>query len=533
MVSSELIHHFLEESASRYPDKIALIHEGQRVPYRELNSLACRFSGCLREYGLGPGDRVVLLLENCLEYVISYYGLLKIGAVAVPLSPDLKSDTIQYLLGELEPKAVVASARAGKSLKEIDLGADQVRVLILKGAVKPWEARSVKIISWEDSVAGAEKAGGGAPFGDGALSSIIYTSGSTGRPKGVVLSHRNIVANTRAICSYLELTADDIQMVVLPFFYVMGKSLLNTQVAVGGTVVLNNKFAFPAAVLQEMISEHVTGFAGVPSTYAYLLHRSPLARLSVNLSALRFCAQAGGHMARELKEGLRRALPDHTKIYVMYGATEASARLTYLDPRRYLEKMDSIGCPIPGVSLRIVSPWGDEVPVRQIGELLATGPNIMQGYWKDQAATDQILKDKWYYTGDLAYQDEEGFYYVVGRKDYQVKVGGHRVNPQEVEDIILDSGLLVEAIVLGVPDTLLGNKIVALAVPRVENNKNPLIEYCHQKLPKYKVPSEIRLVKKLPKNAAGKVDREMCKDLLEGEGRDTALGRTGRTKPIG
>ena len=278
--NTTLIHHFLEESAANYPDKVALVQEGRRSTYRELNTLANRFSGCLLEHGLVPGDRVILFLENCLEYVVSYYGLLKIGAVAVPLSPDLKSDQIRHLLGELEPKAIVASSKAEIVLKEIDLNSFKVKVLIIKKSKTSWGSPPIKKISWEESVSGANGGECGIRLDPAALSTIIYTSGSTGKPKGVMLSHQNIVANTLAICRYLEITADDIQMVVLPFFYVMGKSLLNTHIAMGGTVVLNNKFAFPAAVLQEMIEERVTSFAGVPSTYAYLLHRSPLARFS-------------------------------------------------------------------------------------------------------------------------------------------------------------------------------------------------------------------------------------------------------------
>ena len=176
-----------------------------------------------------------------------------------------------------------------------------------------------------------------------------------------MLSHANIVSNVHSICTYLELTEDDIQMVVLPFFYVMGKSLLNTHFAVGGTIVINNKFAFPASVIQQMAAENVTGFSGVPSTYAYLLHRSPLKKYRDKLPALRYCSQAGGHMARQIKEELPKALPEHTKIFIMYGATEAGARLTYLPPDRYHDKIDSIGKAIPNVTMSVLDKNGKPV----------------------------------------------------------------------------------------------------------------------------------------------------------------------------
>ncbi|MES0447133.1 MAG: AMP-binding protein, partial [Desulfobacterales bacterium] len=348
-----------------------------------------------------------------------------------------------------------------------------------------------------------------------ALASIIYTSGSTGIPKGVMLSHRNIVSNVHSICQYLYLTEKDIQMVVLPFFYVMGKSLLNTHIAVGGTVVINNKFAFPASVIKQMADEQVTGFSGVPSTYAYLLHRSPLASYRDSLDSLRYCSQAGGHMSRKLKEELRQVLPKHTKIYIMYGATEASARLTYMEPDRLEAKLDSIGKPISGVTLRVLDEKGKEVPIGQTGELVASGSNIMQGYWKDKKATAKVLDENGYHTGDLGYQDKEGFFYVTGRKDNLLKVGGHRINPQEIEDALMETELVIESAVLGIPDELLGYRLVAIVTPKSEDcSADQILSACSEKLPRFKLPGEVNLVRALPKSTSGKINRRKCLTLI-------------------
>jgi acyl-CoA synthetase (AMP-forming)/AMP-acid ligase II len=307
-------------------------------------------------------------------------------------------------------------------------------------------------------------------------------------------------------------------MVVLPFFYVMGKSLLNTHFAVGGTVVINNKFAYPASVIKQMVEEHVTGFSGVPSTYAYLLHRSPLAVNRDTLSTLRYCTQAGGHMSRKIKEELRQVLPAHTKIYIMYGATEASARLTYLEPEHFNEKIGSIGKAIPGVDLRVLNVNGREVSIGRIGELVASGPNIMQGYWKDTKTTAKLLDQNGYHTGDLGYQDEEGHFYVVGRKDNLLKVGGHRINPQEIEDTLMETGLVTETIVLGVPDDLLGHKLIAVGVSKNGDcTVNHLLSQCAQKLPKYKLPHDVKLVKALPKSSSGKIDQIKCLEIAKAD----------------
>jgi len=512
-----LVHHFLEQSAVRYPGKIAVIHDAVSASYGEVNGLANRLARFLIGMGVRKGDRVVLMFENSLEYVVGYYGTLKAGAVSVPLNTDLKSDGLKHLLGEIEPAFVIASNRFEKLMCDNTSDLPTIKGILLKAPKLKWSSIPFPIYVWGEIIEKGEgtKDPGISMSGDD-LAGIIYTSGSTGRPKGVMLSHQNIVSNTRSICQYLNLTRDDVQMVVLPFFYVMGKSLLNTHMAAGGTVVINNKFAFPAAVLNEMVKEGVTGFSGVPSTYAYLLHRSPLAGYRDKLAALRYCSQAGGHMPRIIKEGLRQVLPDHTAIYIMYGATEAAARLSYLEPERYQDKMDSIGKAIPGVDLRITDPTGAEVQPGQTGELWAKGPNIMKGYWKDPGATKQVLVDGHYRTGDQAFQDSEGYFYIVGRKDDLIKVKGHRINPREIEDVLMSSNKLVEAAILGVPDDLMGHKLVALLVAKSDEcSQNEVLSFCARKLPKHKLPVEVKSVRTLPKSASGKIDRTKCMELLK------------------
>ena len=466
------------------------------------------------------------------------------------MSTGLKPDGLNPLLAELEPAALISSTRFERLLQASDLNVRNLKTLIIHNPKLEWSGRFNDVFSFQEIInpirrhrnkipaqdqGGAEfqPAGileyvedlGGGPNAEigpedisvipSDLASIIYTSGSTGKPKGVMLTHANIVANVASICEYLQLTGADIQMVVLPFFYVMGKSLLNTHFAVGGTVVVNNKFAFPATVINQMIEEKVTLFSGVPSTFAYLLHRSPLATNKNQLTNLRMVSQAGGHMARSVKEALRQALPEKTQICIMYGATEASARLTWLDPERFEEKIESIGKPIPGTKVRILDKEGRDVKASQEGELVASGPNIMQGYWKDPKATAQVLDANGYHTGDIGHKDEDGFIYVSGRRDDLVKVGGHRINPREIEDILLATNLIIESAVLGVPDPLLGNKLIALTVPQNgDSSPGDILESCAEKLPRYKLPSEVKFIRSLPKNANGKIDRKKCLELL-------------------
>lgn len=510
------VHGFLESSAQLFPKNIAYVQDDARVSYAEINARANQLAAFLQGQGISPGDRVVMLLENSIEYVVSYYGILKAGAVAVPLNCDAKAASLTALLGELQPRAVISCGRTEQLLGEIDLARLRLLVMVITGTPRPAQSRRYTLAVWEDVQSMGDVQNPDIPSKASNLASIIYTSGSTGKPKGVMLTHRNIVSNTHSIVQSLNLSESDIQMVVLPFFYVMGKSLLNTHIAVGGTVIVNNSFAYPASVIRQMVAERVTGFSGVPSTYAYLLHRSPLASFRGRLDCLRYCTQAGGHMSREIKEKLLQALPSHTKLYIMYGATEAAARLTCLEPERLPCKLDSIGRPIPDVSVRVLDEQGHEVPVGAYGELVASGPNIMQGYWMDAPATARVLDANGYHTGDLGYQDKEGYLYVSGRKDDLLKVGGYRIDPREIENAMMSTGLLLEVSVLGVEDDLLGMRLAAVATPLgPELSERSLLALCLVTLPRHKLPGEVRFVPSLPKFPSGKVDKGACLAILQ------------------
>jgi len=509
------VHGFLERQALVRPKKTAYVQDGARYSYGEVNSLANGVARFLLERGVLPGDRVALVWENSIEYVAGYYGVLKAAGIVAPLNFAMGVEQLGGVLRELQPKVILASGRVEDALHALDLLSLGVETVVVQAPARSWRGSGTALFSWDETAGGTEAGDPPLSVGDSTMASIVYTSGSTGTPKGVMLSHQNIVSNTASIVEYLSLGEEDIQMVVLPFFYVMGKSLLNTHFCVGGTVVVNNRFAFPACVVEQMASEAVTGFSGVPSTYSYLLHRSPLLAYRQRLTSLRYCTQAGGHMSRDTKVKLLETLPPHTELFVMYGATEASARLTYVEPHQLRRKIDSIGKPIPGVTMKVLDEHGDALPAGQVGELVAQGPNVMMGYWRDAEATSSVLDTHGYHTGDLGYMDTDGYFYVAGRKDALLKVGGHRVSPQEIEDVMMATELLLEVVVLGLDDHLLGQRLVALAVPlRSEVDSNDVFAYCLRRLPRYKLPSAIRFVPALPKNSSGKIDRKGCVELL-------------------
>jgi long-chain acyl-CoA synthetase len=507
--ASSLIHHFLERSAELFPEKTAVVHERSRAGYSDINNWANQLAHGLIQGGVGPGDRVVLLCENSIDYVYCYYGILKTGGIVASLNTDIKPHSLAELLKELEPKVLIVSSKLEKTARAAGPALSGAVSLMTIRPRLPGQSTGGDVFPHIDELPGLSEENPGLAIDPKSCAAIIYTSGSAGKPKGVMLSHANIVANTRAIIEYLELTSSDIQMVVLPFFYVMGMSLLNTHVAIGGTVVINNKFAYTASVLKQMAEERVTGFSGVPSTYAHLLFRSPLAAYRDKLPGLRYCSQAGGHMPRHVKLELLKTLPAHARLVIMYGATEASARLTYVPPERLEAKIDSIGIPIAGVSLSVVSTEGKILGPGETGELVARGENIMLGYYKDEEATKMVLDKHGYHTGDLGYRDEDGYFYVIGRMDDQIKVGGHRLNPREIEDIVVESGQAVECIIFAIEDAIMGHKLAGLVVPIRETSETQrvILDYCNQKLPKYKVPASWLMVETIPKNSNGKPDR--------------------------
>jgi len=344
------------------------------------------------------------------------------------------------------------------------------------------------------------------------LAVILFTSGSTGKPKGVMLSHHNIHWNTSSIVEYLELTEKDRMMVVLPFSYCYGASWLHSLVKIGGQNVLNNRFMFPGKVLDEMIEKKCTGFAGVPSTFQILLRRSALKKMK--FPDLRFVAQAGGKLTNPFILELIETLPT-TEIFIMYGQTEATARLSYLPPHLLESKLGSCGQGIPRTTIEVLNDEGTPVKPGEIGEIVASGGNIMMGYWKDPEGTATTLRNRKLYTGDLATVDEEGFVFVVDRQKEIIKSGGHRISPREIEATIAKISNVVEVGVIGVPDDIMGEAVKAYIVVREDTSlsEKEVSNHCIKNLPSFKVPKHIKFLETLPKNESEKVMMAELKKL--------------------
>jgi amino acid adenylation domain-containing protein len=486
-------HELLLGATLRTPDATAIIDAAGAMSYAELDAASRGVAARLAEAGIGRGDRVVLALENSRWFVAAYLGVMRAGAIAVPLAPGQRSDRIGLAVDDCEPKAAILDrathAAAGPFLAE-----RRIPVLTADGGLTTGDAITV-------------------PAGGDDLAAIIYTSGSTGAPRGVMLSHANLLANTRSILGYLPITASDRAMLVLPLFYVYGLSVLHTHLAAGATVILDNRFAFPNAVLTAMQRHAASSFAGVPSTYAILLDRSAIRRTP--LPSLRYVTQAGGAMPPARVREWLEAVPS-VPMFLMYGATEAGARLAYLDPSELPRRVGSIGRAIPGVELTVMKEDGLSAGVGEVGELVARGENIARGYWRQPEETAQAFAGGAYRTGDLAYRDADGFFFLVGRRKEFLKIGAHRVGPWEIEHALAEHPAVGDAAVVGVPHDLLGEAAVACVVPRdgLAVTDADILRWCRARLPEYKVPVRILVRDALPRTASGKLDRPALADII-------------------
>lgn len=516
-------------AAERSPDNAAFIQRDSTTSYGELESMVARIAHGLIRAGVARGDRVALLLDGSVEYIAAYYGILVAGASVVPLSSDTRTRSLVRALAHCEAKAVVLDAKNLMYLSGQAPALPALRALVYRGDARVADAALRERGHFEPLPFDAllEMGPGAAADNDPSdLASIIYTSGTTGEPKGVMLTHGNLAHNTRSIVEYLGLTSSERVAMALPFHYAYGNSVLHTHLSVGATIVAAGSMTFPMQVLETIAARRCTGFPGVPSTFARLTSLSGVERH--DLSCLRYVTQAGAAMTPALTTKLHALLPN-ARIFVMYGQSEASARLAYVPPEKLHEKLGSAGKAIPGVTLEIVGPDAQVLPPRTTGEIVARGDNIMRGYWRDPEQTARVLRPSGLHTGDLGWMDEDGYLYIVGRQSEMIKSGAHRISPREIEDVIEGVDGVRECAVVGVPDEQLGQAILAIVAPQDgrEIDRQVLLRACLEELPRYKLPAHVLAVVALPRTPAGKVARAELLELWRQSGAGAAAAPRG------
>lgn len=488
---------YLEHSARRLPDKVALVCQKQRLTYAQIDRRANALAHTLIERGVTRGDRVIVFGDNTVDTVVAFWAVLKANAVVSIVNPLTKADKLEYYLNDSRAAVLVTDEHLRTVWQE-----PSQRSRWLKAT----------IVGPHDPVLKAERDDPPRRRNiDIDLAAIIYTSGSTGDPKGVMLTHRNMLTAATSICTYLENVEDDVILGVLPLAFDYGLYQMIMAFRMGARLVLERSFTFPAQVLKVMVEEGVTGFPGVPTIFAVLAELRNLK--DYDFSRIRYVTNTAAALPVKHITMLRELFPQ-ARIYSMYGLTECK-RCTYLPPEDIDRKPTSVGIAIPNTELWLVDEQGNRLGPNQVGQLVIRGATVMRGYWEKPEATAEKLKpgplpgEYVLYTGDYCRLDEEGYLYFVGRMDDIIKSRGEKVAPKEVEQALYNIRGVRDAAVIGVPDEILGQAVKAFVV--LENGvtltEKDIQRECQARLENFMVPKYVEIVPDLPKTATGKIKK--------------------------
>ncbi len=514
-----LLHDFFLRSAAQHPEHTALVCDGQRHSFAQLQQQAHRLAWQLQSHGLQRGERVALFMDNRLEMAVAVWAVLQAGGVFMPINPLTKADKLAYMLNDARAKVLLTQDSLSKTW--LAALADNTSVAVTwvcgqaSGLTPITEQANARVHAWP--AACDQQALGDLRTGliDQDLAAIIYTSGSTGDPKGVMLSHLNMVSACTSVSSYLGLRQDDTVLCALPLAFDYGLYQWLMCARVSATLVLERSFTFPVKVLEVMVKERVTVFPGVPTMFSMLTNLQSLP--SFDLGALRMITNTAAALSEAHIQRLRALFP-HATLFSMYGLTECK-RVTYLPPEQLDARPTSVGRGMPNEEVWLVNEAGERLPNGSTGELVVRGSNVMLGYWEKPEATAQRLKPgpsigglpgaPVLHTGDLFRTDADGYLYFVARKDDIIKSRGEKVSPKEVENALYAIEGVLEAAVIGVPDELLGQAVKAFVVlqPGVTLSERDVIRECLARLENFMAPKHVVFLDALPKTDTGKIKK--------------------------
>ncbi len=511
----------LEEKAREHPEKDAIIFEGKRITYGELNEEAERLAHFLKKRGIGKGDKVALWLTNHPEWVVAWFAIPKIGAVVVPTDPWYKSSEIEYMFSDSDTKAVVTTDTAGRYkflniLEEVCPSLEKLdTVILLKGSSdnlntvsyadaledgKGWEKDEEYINAKEDT-------------DPDDVTFILYTSGTTGKPKGVMLTHHQILKNSYDTGEILHTNPEDKLIIPVPFSHCFGNVLsITLMVNFGGTIIPLEEFS-PRTALQLVEREGATMLHGVPTMFIRELEL--LKKVRFDTSTLRTGIMAGATCPVETMQSVIEDMG--CNVSIVYGLTEASPSVTMTRfDDSVKDRVETVGRVLPDQEIRIVDDDGKDVPTGKTGELLVKGYNVMKGYYKKPEETEETVEDGWLHTGDLAEMDDRGYVKIVGRKKDMVIVGGFNVYPREIEEFLIEHPSICEVAVVGVPDKDLGEVVAAAVIlfEGAEMTPQDVVDHLYGKVASAKVPRFVDICDDLPHSGRGKVQKFKLRDAL-------------------
>jgi acyl-CoA ligase (AMP-forming) (exosortase A-associated) len=512
------LHDIVADSARRRPGAPAVTFKDTTVTYAALWDQLTAVAGGLRRLGLDRGDRVAVYLDKRIETVASIFGASAAGGVFVPVNPVLKPRQVAYILTDCGVRVLVTTTERLALLGD-ELAETSIEHVVVIGPTGASPAPGVELHPWEGFVASTAVPAGNAIDID--MAAILYTSGSTGNPKGVVLSHRNLLTGGASVSQYLANDEHDVILAALPLSFDAGFSQLTTAFSVGAHVVLMN-YLLAGDVVRLCVKHRITGVTCVPPLWIQLTEVEWPDAAAHNM---RYFANTGGRMPRATLTKLRQIFPQ-AKPYLMYGLTEAF-RSTYLEPAEVDRRPDSIGKAIPNAEILVVRPDGTTCQPGEEGELVHRGALVAMGYWNDPQRTAARFRpaprrpgginttELAVWSGDIVKADKEGFLYFVGRNDEMIKTSGYRVSPTEIEEVVYGTGLVRDAVALGVEDPRLGQRIVlVVSSAHGDLDRRQLLAMLKERLPLYMVPSDVVIRTELPRSPNNKFDRNVLRQEL-------------------
>jgi long-chain acyl-CoA synthetase len=488
-----LLNDAFERTVTRIPGKVALVSGGRRVGYAELGQRVSHLADKLATQGVAPGDRVVLLLDNDIEYAVGVHAVLRCGGVIVPLAPTTKPDKLAFVLNDTEASALLTSARQAGVSSEMPRRCAALRTVL---RAEDFET---------DSCTPAARP----RCTDQDLAALIYTSGSTGRPKGVMLTHRNMVSAWHSVQAYLGLREDDVIGLAIPPAFSYGLYHLLMGLGLGATVVQERQAAFPLKLAETLVRERVTLLPGVPMLWSALTGLPSIG--SFDASALRLLTNAGAALPQATLAQMRKIWPK-ARILPMYGMTECK-RISFLSHEDLDARPGSVGRGMPNQEHWLVDEQGRRLPNGSVGELVVSGGHVMRGYWRRPEETAQALRagpsadSRVLHTGDLFRSDADGYLYFISRMDDIIKTRGEKVAPREVEEVIHQIEGVTGCAVVGVADALLGQAVKAFVTLRPGSSVSPrdITRHCLARLESHMAPKYVEVVGSLPTTESGKV----------------------------
>lgn len=486
------------------PDHPITSFNGRVTTYADFYQKARNIASYFQRKGYEKEDIIALYLHNSDYFLLCYYACQIGGFTVLPINTKLTGREVEYILNHSEAKAVVYDERLSNTLKELSPKLVHVQDMVLVGSEDADERL-------EDIIDGSDEGFTEPERSDDDTAVIFYTSGTTGKPKGVMLSNKNTFATAQIWSESMKLTSQDRMHIVAPLFHCAASHVFSIPIIYsGGTLIIEEGFS-PEQALKTMEEEKVTIFFGVPAMYAILLNTEKIK--TANLSHLRLFTYGAAPMPYELVKRVKSLFPQ-VKLQNLYGQTENSPAATSLTDEYVLTKIGSVGAPLPMTEVQIVNEYGEPLPSGEVGEIVVKGPQVMKGYLKNEEETRKALRNGWLYSGDLGKIDEDGLLYIVDRKKDMIIRAGENIYPLEVEEVLFEMPEILEAAVIGIPHEIYGEVPKAYIVLKSGQtlSKEAVLDYCKERLAKYKLPTEIEFIESLPRNASGKVLKTVLRE---------------------